>query len=761
MKSRFSHSILRVSTTLVLVAVAALGAFAQDDPDPNSPTPILLSETESIRALAQPLKSARRTNPSRITPQAFDANTKIVLYATNFELMEGEGANAFRVYVNGVKGAQYRYPVIDVKRSLFAKNIYEITVLLTDDLRFWEPPAENGDLLIYLTWRGLASNPVKLGLGRIGGDLKEPKGSKPTPLSSVTSKIKKGGSTADSFDTENVGYRWSGDRKRMLEQSTFGPTFLSDNSMRRLGLRTWLNAQLDASYPSLAYPYPNQPLKPATPPSDCDGDTTVPDVPATCFRDTYTMYPIQTWNSLESLYGTAQLRHRVAWALSQVWVTSGVDIQQSRHMVEYHKVLSAHAFGNYKNLMKSMTLNPTMGAYLDMAISTRNNPNENYARELLQLFTIGLFELDQFGNQILDINGNPIPTYDQNIVNNFTKVLTGWRLCSVAGGNCPNLVSGSQNYIDPMLLNAAVNQGNINNNLHDLTAKTLLNYPGSTTTNIAACGNCTTYPNIQVYADNSLNQTIDNIFGHPSLGPYVSKVLIQHLVTSDPTPAYVGRVVAVFNNNGFGVRGDMRAVVKAILLDPEARGDAKTDPNYGKLREPYQLATNFLRQFNVRSADGLSMSDGVFFQRGDFQNMGQVPFRAPTVFNYYPPDFVIPNTSILGPEFALMTTSTTIQRANFINQMTFGNPPITLFLPDRPNGTSLDYSDLEALSAADATGNQLVDELGRRMMHSTMSAQMKSTILTAVTAIASSNNAQRARQAVYLVATSSQYQVQR
>jgi hypothetical protein len=313
-----------------------------------------------------------------------------------------------------------------------------------------------------------------------------------------------------------------------------------------------------------------------------------------------------------------------------------------------------------------------------------------------------------------------------------------------------------------MLLNAAVNQSNINNNLHDLTAKSLLVYPGSASTqNIAACGNCTTFPNIQIYAENSLNQALDNIFNHPSLGPYVSKVLIQHLVTSDPTPAYVGRVAAVFRDNGFGVRGDMRAVVKAILLDPEARGDAKTDPNYGKLREPYQFATNFLRQFNVRSADGTTLSDGVFFQRGEYLGMNQIPFRSPTVFNYYPPDYVVPNTSLLGPEFALMTTGTTISRANFINQMSFGAPPIPVGLPDRPLGTSFDFSDLEALSAADATGNQLVDELNRRMMHSTMSAQMKSTILTAVTNIASTNNLQRARQAVYLVATSSQYQVQR
>ncbi|MFN0141535.1 MAG: DUF1800 family protein [Pyrinomonadaceae bacterium] len=765
MKSRFSHPILRVSTALLLLATAALGVWAQDDPDPNSPTPILITEVESTRALAQTQRGTRKINPSRLTSQAFSSNSRIVLYATNLQLMEGEGANAFRIYVTDVKGRTYRYPVIDIQRSLVSKHLYELTVHLTDELKFWEPPTEDGDVLIYLTWRGLASNQVKLGLGRTGGAIKESEGAKPMPLASVSSKITKTVPPAEAYEPEYVGYRWSGDRKRMLEQSTFGPTFLMDNSMRRLGLRSWLNAQLDAPYPSPAYPYPNQPLKPGTAPGDCDGDQTVtPDVPATCFRDTYTMYPIQTWHSQEALYGTSQLRHRVAWALSQIWVTSGNDIQQSRHMVEYHKVLSANAFGNYRNLMQQMTLNPTMGTYLDMSISTRFNPNENYARELLQLFTVGLFMLNQDGTYQLDGSGNPIPTYDQETVNNFTKVLTGWRLCSVVGASCPNLVN-APNYIDPMLLNAGVNQANINNNLHDLTAKTLFNYPGSTTTNIAACGNCTTFPNIQTYATNSLNQTLDNVFNHPSLGPYVSKVMIQHMVTSDPTPAYVSRVAGVFNNNGFGVRGDMRAVVKAILLDPEARGDAKTDPNYGKLREPWQYATNILRHFNVRSADGLGLSDGVFFQRGEYTGMNQIPFRSPTVFNYFPPDYVVPNSSLLGPEFALLTTGTTIARANFINRFTFTNPAVAISAPTNnggaPNGTSLDFSDLQALSTADSTGNQLVDELNRRMMHGTMSAQMKSTILTAVTAIVSTDPLQRARQAVYLVATSSQYQVQR
>jgi hypothetical protein len=244
----------------------------------------------------------------------------------------------------------------------------------------------------------------------------------------------------------------------------------------------------------------------------------------------------------------------------------------------------------------------------------------------------------------------------------------------------------------------------------------------------------------------------------------VSKNLIQHLVTSDPTPAYVARVAAVFNDNGLGVRGDMKSVIRAILLDPEARGDVKTDPMYGKLREPVLYATNICRAFNVRSADGTMLSDGFLTGRSEFNNMGQVPFMSPTVFNFFPPTYVIPGTAMLGPEFAIMTTGTSIQRANFSNRFVFTNPPIAGGTTDAPNGTSLDYSDLQALAQADTSSSLLLDELNTRLMHGTMSDTMKSTIITAVNAVPSQTQEdflRRARQAVYLVATSSQFQVQR
>lgn len=758
MKIKMSRVFLRILTVMLALGVCSFVGFGQDDPDPNSPTPVLLSAQDSTRALAFPADGPSRPQLGKFIPQAFKPDSSIVLYVTNITLMKGEGANAFRVYAEDVKGHSFRYPVLDLQPVDGFQGVYAVTVRLSDEVGFWEPPAADGDVLLRLTWRGLTSNRVRLGLGQMGGTIKDDAGAVPTPLGATVSTNKKGRITSPNY----VGYKWSGDRSRFLEQATFGPTADLDSRLRRIGLKSWLAEQFQSAYPSANNPYPNDPLKPGSAPPDCDGindgSGTPPnpvDVPLTCFRDTYTMYKPQTWFFREAFYGDAQLRHRVAWALAQIWVTSGVDIQQGRHMVEYDKILANNAFGNYRTLMKQMTLNPTMGDYLSMSLSTKNNPNENYAREIMQLFTVGLFMLNQDGTLQLDASNNPIPTYDQTTVNNMTRVLTGWTLCN---NGCPNSVSGTPNYIDPMVL--------VTTN-HDLAAKTLLSYPGSTTTTVAACSNCTggttaqNAANTTTYANASMDKALDNIFYHPNVGPFVSRNLIQKLVTSDPTPAYVGRVAAVFNDNGFGVRGDLQAVIKAILLDPEARGDVKSDPNYGKLREPVLFATNILRTFGVRSADGLSQTDGYMTGRSEFTGMAQTPFQSPTVFNFYPPDYNVPGTALNGPEFAIMNTGTAITRTNFVNRFVFTAIPIAVSSPNSPNGLSLNFSDLQSISTADPTGNLLLDELNRRMLHTTMSSTMRASILPVVTSVSATDPLGRVRQAIYLIATSSQYQVQR
>ena len=738
--------ILRTATLFLLLSAGVFSAFAEGDPDPNSPSPVLLSRRDSTRALAVQGSAARGVDLSRIEAQAFAPNSQITLFVTNLALRPDEGANAFRMYGQDRAGRIYRYPVTDIRPLRRGGSIYAVTVRLTDEIGFWPPPPADGDLLFQLTWRGMGSNRVRVGLGQMGGSMADDDGARPTPPGTARA--------VTPTEPDYVGYRWSGDRKRFEEQATFGPTAALDTRIRRIGLRSWLAEQFALPYPSATDPYPNDPLKTTNQGSDPTCKNLPTDVPLTCYRDTYSMYKPQTWFMREAFYGDAQLRHRVSWALGQIWVTSGVDIQQGRHMVEYHKILSNNAFGNYRDLMKEMTLNPAMGQYLSMAQSTKNNPNENYAREIMQLFTIGLYMLNQDGTLQLDGQGNPIPTYDQSGVNNLTKVFTGWSFCSTIGQTCPNAELGIANYIDPMLLVPA---------LHDTTAKTLLSYPNAVSQNIPACTGCTGTV-LRDYANNSMDQALDNIFYHPNLAPAVSRNLIQQMVTSDPSPAYVGRVAAVFNDNGLGVRGDLKAVIKAILLDPEARGDVKTDPMYGKLREPVLYTTNICRALNVRSADGTMPSDGFLTGRSEFNGMAQVPFRSPTVFNFFPPGYVIPGTSMLGPEFAIMTTGTSIQRANFSNRFFFTNPAIPGGTTDAPNGTSLDLSDLQALAQADLSGDLLLEDLDQRMLHGTMSETMRSTILTAVQAVPSVTQEdflKRARQAVYLVATSSQFQVQR
>jgi uncharacterized protein (DUF1800 family) len=805
MKGRTSHLYLRYLVALVLSLGTVAGISAQTDTDPNSPMPILLTGAADNRALtrqtvARPVLKRSKGGAAQavayeeqIVPAgAFARDSRAVLFLANLDLMEGEGANAFRVYGRDEKDHIFRFPVISIEPTqMMRMNVYELTIQLTDETGFWGEPS-GGDIAVYLTWRGLASNEVKFGIDTTGGGIKDSPGVVPMPPEKVDAQLSGGkpsiGRGGKQIVPNYVGYKWSGDRRRFLEQATFGPTAASDERIRRVGLHVWLAEQFAAPYPSLSNPYPNFPLQAANPVTTCDGSGT-DDSPPTCFRDSYTQYQPQTWFFREAYYGDAQLRHRVAWALAQIWVTSGVDIQQGQHEVEYFKILANNAFGNYRELMKQETLNPAFGDYLSMSLSTKNNPNENYAREIMQLFTVGLFMLKSDGTPICahdpcQVGESPLSTYDQNNVNNLTRVLTGWSFCQLSGATCPHLTSGTVNFIDPMILNPAAN-GNINNNRHDVTAKTMLSYNGAPNVNIPACAttgstSCAVttgvnaaqaLANIQTYANTSLDQALDNLYNHPNVAPFVCKRLIQQMVTSDPSPAYVGRVAAVFDANRSSPT-QMKAVVTAILLDPEARGDNKTDPNFGKLREPVQYATNILRLFNVKGASGNPLSDGSFaltntrtspplVQVFEFSGMAQVPFMSPTVFNFYPPDYVIPNTAVVGPEFALMNTGTAVQRASFVNRMVFTSPAIAVNSPDIPLGTTIDLSDLQALSAADSSGGLLMDDLNNRMMHGTMSASMRSTILTAVTSISATDALGRARQAVYLVATSSQYQVQR
>ncbi len=509
---------------------------------------------------------------------------------------------------------------------------------------------------------------------------------------------------------------------RLLEQATFGPTLAAMDQVRTTGAENWLNQQFNAPVST----YPNLTPFPSDSSVGCPAGS-----PATCFRDNYTMYPLQVQFFKNAVQNPDQLRQRVAFALGQIWVVSGVTISQPSSLSPFLNILNNGAFGNFRQLMQDITLNPAMGQYLDMVNNDRRSngrPNENYARELLQLFTIGLYKLNQDGTPQLDAQSNPIPTYDQNVVIDFSRALTGWTYAPAPG--VPDQPSHNPEYY---LLPMIAHQTN-----HDTNTKTLLNGQ--------------TLPANQT-ALQDLNAALDNIFNHPNVAPFIGKQLIQHLVTSNPSPEYVGRVSAVFADNGAGVRGDLRAVVKAILLDAEAFDDSidpLASPNYGHLREPVLYMTNILRAFNATTDGTLLAEQG--------RNMGQFLFNSPSVFNYYRPNYLVPGAGVLGPEFSVQTTSAAIAHANFANTMVFSriNNPDT-----GAPGTVLDISAYQQMATNDTTGQTLVDTLNLLLLHGTMSTAMRSRILQAVTSVPATNPQRRAQWAIYLVITSTQYAIER
>jgi uncharacterized protein (DUF1800 family) len=500
---------------------------------------------------------------------------------------------------------------------------------------------------------------------------------------------------------------------RFLEQSTFGPTTDLIAHVKAVGFDQFLYEQFTAPMTG----YPDRELFPSTAPADCLAGTV-------CNRDNYTLYPVQNQFFVNALYGEDQLRQRVAFALHQIFVVSGVDISQSGRMTPYLQLLHRNALGNYRDLLYEITLNPAMGNYLDMAGNTKTAPNENYAREVLQLFSIGLYRLNPDGTRQVDQNGQPIPTYDQNVVNAFARVFTGWNFV-------PAAVAGVPDYIHPMVATES---------RHDTAAKVLLR-------NVTLKANQT--------SAKDLNDALDNIFNDPNVGPFISKQLIEHLVTSNPSPAYIQRVSTVFDNNGSGVRGDLQAVVRAILLDPEATTPS-TSPIEGHLRHPILFVTGFLREFNPKSADFGGTSDG--YLNPQIQPMGMDLFKPPSVFSYFPPTFGVAapgGGAFNGPEFALYNTSTALTRANFINTMIYSRIAVSA---NAPNGTTIDGSWL--LPYANDL-DTLMDILNTLMMHGSMSSEMRQSIIAAVSPISKTNALRRVQNAVYLVATSSQYQVER
>ncbi len=436
------------------------------------------------------------------------------------------------------------------------------------------------------------------------------------------------------------------------------------------------------------------------------------------------------WHS--TLTADDQLRQRVAFALSQIFVVSdNVDelIVYPNALSTYYDLLLDNAFGNFRDLLRGVTLHPAMGFYLSHLNNGRSDPannifpDENYAREVMQLFSIGLFELENDGSGKL-VDGEPVPTYSNVEIREFAKIFTGlsW------GGPGAFFGKREPNFSAPMRMFDAA---------HEPGPKNLLNGQ------VVPAGQS---------GIEDIDAAIDNLFNHPNVGPFIGNLLIQRLVTSNPSPAYVERVANAFNDNGSGVRGDMQAVIRAILLDPEATALPSPGRDFGKLREPVLRYAAMLRQLGATSDDGFIFIAGYFLQELTKQH----PLSSPSVFNFFLPAHSpageIANAGLVAPEFQIVTSNSVVGMTNLIDFAVSAD-----FVSDAPEPfapVSLTYADYLPL-ADDVPA--LVDRLNLVMASRTLDPATLAAIEAVVADVDDLNF--RTRVAAYLVLVSADYAV--
>jgi uncharacterized protein (DUF1800 family) len=518
------------------------------------------------------------------------------------------------------------------------------------------------------------------------------------------------------------------DAARLLEQASFGVTASDVALVQSIGISAYIQQQIALP----ATQYTGYVYTPHTAPTSCKNDgSSPPDAASICARDNYTAFQVQRDFFTHALANPDQLRQRVAFALSQIMVVSSVTDYEAYGLANYENILLRDAFANYRTLLQDITLSPSMGHYLDMANSAATDPangtvpNQNYAREVMQLFSIGLVELNPDGTQQLDANGAPIPTFTGETIDGFAAVFTGWTYPPLPGAN--------SQWTNPINL-----QG------------TMVSFPAQHQSGTKLLLNGYTVPAGQT-PEQDLANALDDIFYHPNVGPFFCKQLIQHLVTSNPSPAYVARVAAVFANNGKSVRGDLAAVVTAILTDPEARGAAPATDVFGRMRDPAVFITGILRGLG-------GQSDGVL-PRSASSAMGQPIYDAETVFSFFPPSYQIPGTGTLAPEFGIDNAATALARANFVNTVIMKGGVAADLTVAGSTGTSID---LTSLSTATST-TALLATLNQTLMHGSLPSDASNIILQAANTAAagSADPLAAARAAAYLILTSPQYQVER
>lgn len=474
-----------------------------------------------------------------------------------------------------------------------------------------------------------------------------------------------------------------------LEQATWGPTPELIETVSTEGKAQFLDEQF--SLPATLYPLPGE--------------------------DDTSMAPYQRLFYQAGVHGADQLRQRVSFALGQILVVSAATLGRPQQMVPYINLLQSRAFDNYRDLLLDVSLSPAMGDYLDNVNNQKPNPakntapNENYAREFLQLFTVGTELLNQDGSVRTDAIGNPLPAYSEDTVKQMALAITGWVYAPLPGEALR--ARNPANYSTPMVAYEPS---------HDQTEKTLLN--GYTMPSGRS-------------AREDLEDAVTHVFNHPNTGPFVCVRLIRSLVTSNPSPNFVARVVAVFNNNGDGVRGDLKAVVRAILMDSEASNpdgapglDLATS---GHLKEPVFYVLSVMR------AIGATVSDNNNLNRFA-SNMGQSVFYPSSVFNYFHLDHKLGDTGLSGPEFEIHTSSSAIQRANFIASVV-----------DRGLGAGVTYS-FDSLASMAGDPDSLIDELNLRLTNGSLPEPAKEVVKEFV--LGTSNATSRVNRALYLIAVS-------
>ncbi|MEQ1842997.1 MAG: DUF1800 family protein, partial [Verrucomicrobiales bacterium] len=403
-----------------------------------------------------------------------------------------------------------------------------------------------------------------------------------------------------------------------------------------------------------------------------------------------------------------QLRQRVAFALSEILVISdrsGTLQNYPRGVANYYDMLAKQSTGNFRTLLEDVTFNPMMGIWLTMVRSSKAQPDENYAREVMQLFSIGLEHLNKDGTYKRDANGNALPTYTQAEINELARAFTGW---TYAGSSSFTWTS-STDQINPLM--SFEEQ-------HDRGRKVFL---GGATLSAGQT------------AKQDVRRSLDLIFAHPNVGPFVSKLLIKRLVTSNPSPAYVYRVASKFENNGKGVRGDIGATVKAILLDPEARNPVNT-ANGGKLSEPILRLTRLLRALPKPPGDNPPVL-GRYLLRNVSAEFNQSPFQSPTVFNFYHPDYQPPGpllaAGLSAPEFEITTELSTVDTSNYLfDGVTSGFPT------NSGPSIGIDYSSLQALWS---TPDALYARIEKLLLGRSMSAALRNSLETVRAANTSSS----------------------